>query len=556
MWQQDVVLDVITAEQLHVLVQTVVDRTILPSVVNTQILSPFKNADPAVKMAFPGVNVNDREQANVRPPSPSLCVGNGFIVETTDLAFKVYNIKGEILAGPVSLVDFFGHSVTGSFSDAACVYDAADTKRFYITALNYELDQGVHLGNSQLLIASSISSNPADGFLGPYAVPAMGLDPEDPTKVLPGLEACKSPNPSSLKNGCLGTAPSIGMDRFGLWAGVNLFQINSQVVGGEYAAPLLLGISKRSLLEGQASTPAYAAYTGWHADTMFSLVPSKTQGGKHTTSLGGTAYVLTSGPTLAVHQAPVTRLFAWAITNTSTLAQASFPEAGLPVLSNRATLESYAFANPHNNSVTVTQPAGGVALDTHDSRLTQVSNLDGMLWAAAATAVLINKQGSPLEGAIWWAVSTAFSPDGTFKAAIDSQGYVSAMGNHVVNPVITPSAASGTPSGVMAAALVGPDYKYTAVWTPINMQLGAGALHTPAQSTSLLTGPQGDNAQGTLLHGGSAAVTDEYGVAWVTSQWAAGGGTKFCSGQQLLQFQTPCENWGTYISQVSPGSWP
>ena len=42
--------------------------------------------------------------------------------------------------------------------------------------------------------------------------------------------------------------------------------------------------------------------------------------------------------------------------------------------------------------------------------------------AAAATAILINKQGSPLEGAIWWAMSTAFSPDGTFKVAIDSQG--------------------------------------------------------------------------------------------------------------------------------------
>ncbi len=65
-------------------------------------------------------------------------------------------------------------------------------------------------------------------------------------------------------------------------AGVNLFQINSQVVGGEYAAPLLLGISKRSLLEGRASTPAYAVYTGWHADTMFSLVPSKTQVAPHT----------------------------------------------------------------------------------------------------------------------------------------------------------------------------------------------------------------------------------------------------------------------------------
>lgn len=59
--------------------------------------------------------------------------------------------------------------------------------------------------------------------------------------------------------------------------GVNLFQINSKAVGGQYAAPLLLGISKRSLLEGAASTPAYAAYSGWHADSMFSLVPAKTQ---------------------------------------------------------------------------------------------------------------------------------------------------------------------------------------------------------------------------------------------------------------------------------------
>lgn len=59
--------------------------------------------------------------------------------------------------------------------------------------------------------------------------------------------------------------------------GVNLFQIDSKAVGGQYAAPLLLGISKRSLLEGTASTPAYAAYSGWHADSMFSLVPAKTQ---------------------------------------------------------------------------------------------------------------------------------------------------------------------------------------------------------------------------------------------------------------------------------------
>ena len=50
----------------------------------------------------------------------------------------------------------------------AGVYDAAATKRFYITVLNHELDGGMHLGFSHLLIATSISSNPADGFVGPY----------------------------------------------------------------------------------------------------------------------------------------------------------------------------------------------------------------------------------------------------------------------------------------------------------------------------------------------------------------------------------------------------
>ena len=67
------------------LLQTVVDRTSLPTVVNTQILNPFERTDPAVKIAFPGVNVGDSEQANVRPPNPALCVGDGFIIETTDL---------------------------------------------------------------------------------------------------------------------------------------------------------------------------------------------------------------------------------------------------------------------------------------------------------------------------------------------------------------------------------------------------------------------------------------------------------------------------------------
>ena len=66
-------------------VQAIIKRSYIPNIVNTQMLIPFQNVDPQVKAAFPGVNVNDRDRANVRPPNPSLCVGNGFVIEATDL---------------------------------------------------------------------------------------------------------------------------------------------------------------------------------------------------------------------------------------------------------------------------------------------------------------------------------------------------------------------------------------------------------------------------------------------------------------------------------------
>ena len=44
--------------------------------------------------------------------------------------------------------------------------------------------------------------------------------------------------------------------------------------------------------------------------------------GKHMSGAGGTAFLMTSGPNLAVKQNPAARLLAWAITNTSNLAQA------------------------------------------------------------------------------------------------------------------------------------------------------------------------------------------------------------------------------------------
>ena len=67
--------------------------------------------------------------------------------------------------------------------------------------------------------------------------------------------------------------------------------------------------------------------------------------------------------------------------------------------------------------------------------------------------------------------------------------YVTVMGNHVIDPVITASSAgSGVPTGVLATSLVGPDYHLSPVWTPINMQLGAHNCSTHPHFTACKPG--------------------------------------------------------------------
>ena len=45
------------------------------------------------QVSFPGVSVADQERANVRPPNPSLCVGNGFVIEITDLVCDSFSCQ-------------------------------------------------------------------------------------------------------------------------------------------------------------------------------------------------------------------------------------------------------------------------------------------------------------------------------------------------------------------------------------------------------------------------------------------------------------------------------
>ena len=75
------------AEMSHRVVERVdvlVDLSTWPMCQGSDSMQAMTNL-LVVQVSFPGVSVADQERANVRPPNPSLCVGNGFVIEITDL---------------------------------------------------------------------------------------------------------------------------------------------------------------------------------------------------------------------------------------------------------------------------------------------------------------------------------------------------------------------------------------------------------------------------------------------------------------------------------------
>ena len=80
-------------------VQDPLDHAYIPAIVNTQLVTPWVANDVAVKGTFPGINVNDEERANVRPPNPSLCVGDNYVVEVSDMVRAAPAITGSQATG-------------------------------------------------------------------------------------------------------------------------------------------------------------------------------------------------------------------------------------------------------------------------------------------------------------------------------------------------------------------------------------------------------------------------------------------------------------------------
>ena len=270
----------------------------------------------------------DQPTRRFRPPDQSLCVGNGVVITGNNLVLRTWDAEtGAPLQGPIAQPDFFG--LDGNFSDPVCIYDSQDSKRFFVGVFRFGEGATKY---SQFVLAASKTSNPADGFLGPYVFRNDGLDREG--KPLPGLDDCggdegdeaankrgvstekkgsdgkkaaaaaaaakkknaadddagdkdddiddksdrteaaaaapkKNSNRKKISPGCLGDYPAVGLDTNAFVATFNLFQTEPEE---KYAGVLLLAIDKKGLLSGGASQPAFVAYSNFNAEISYTVV--------------------------------------------------------------------------------------------------------------------------------------------------------------------------------------------------------------------------------------------------------------------------------------------
>src|SRR5215472_11933771 len=215
------------------------------------VLAPKAAAAPVLAAVTPGgfdgisqleqLQADPGHQRGVGPPDQALCAGNGYVLEGVNLAVRVDSPAGTPLTGAVAISQLMGDGpevistdplVLGHLhSDPRCLFDA-DTGRFFVTAMRYQVDPQTHdlIGRAAIEIAVSNGPDPR-GTWDVYALDATA-DSSDPAGAIDGCP-------------CYGDFPSLGADANGIYTGYNLYTDASNFDIGKR----LVAISKHQLTE-------------------------------------------------------------------------------------------------------------------------------------------------------------------------------------------------------------------------------------------------------------------------------------------------------------------
>ncbi len=529
--------------------KTIANTPTIPTTLPTTPPNPKPNGIAKSNPGFTGFNglshadqrlADNGNQFSLEPPDQGLCVGGDYVLEAVNTALAVYRASDHALvAGPTALNPFFklpseiirsNPPVFGPFtSDPKCYYDPG-TGRWFLSILEIDTDSstGAFLGHTSVLLAVSQTGNPT----GTWSIFAIDTT-DDGSNGTPSHAHCP----------CLGDQPLIGADKYGFYVTTNEFPLFEDGFNGAQ----VYAISKLGLVaaaEHGGTLPQVV-----HLDASQALVPygglSYSIQPATSPSFGdepnnGTEYFLSA---LEFTGTLDNRIAVWALTNTRSLG-GDAPDVQLSF----TVIKSETYGQPPD----ATQKAGPIPLGDsvgesleklagNDDRMNQVVFAHGLLWSGLNT--IVQKRGGPARVGIAYFVVRPGWKDGSLKATMAGQGYVSVENEHVLFPSIGVNAKG---QAVMTFTLSGPDYFPSAAYVHLDAHFEAGKVHIAGAGA----GPE-DGFSGYAAFGGdgtarwgdySAAVAGPDGSIWIATEYIPNAP------------RTSLANWGTFIGKVTPGS--
>jgi hypothetical protein len=360
---------------------------------------------------FNGVSSLDSQITNFNltfePPDQGLCVGNGFVVEMVNSAFRVYDMHGKTLAGPTNVNAPFHEDFAAFTSDPRCHYDPATNTWFA----------------SILFINDAGTASTED-----IAYNTSG-DPTTDWSVF-RIDTTRADAPASFGCPCFGDQPRLGIDGSNIYVTTDEFSI----LGPQFNGAQIYAISKKDLVR-HSSSVHFVRYKDL--------------------SIGG-ALALSVQPALTFGPAPAeyflssldpngtgdNRIGVWALTDVARVSSGGTPRLSSVIV----TSEPYAIPPQAEQKGSTSQ------LDSGDDRMQQTQFINGEIWGELDTAVTPAGDSMQRAGAAWFRVEPQVNGGKLKGATVRGQGYVVSSGNYVLYPAVQ---ADGEGHAAMVFTLTG-----------------------------------------------------------------------------------------------------
>jgi hypothetical protein len=472
-----------------------------------------------VRTGFDGLNFRQQRLANggkqfsVEPPDQSMCIGNGFVVESVNDVLQVFDTSGNARTDVIDLNTFYGYppqivratpanpvAVQGPFvTDPSCWFDAP-TQRFFHVVLTLEVVPsgpliGRFTGENHLDLAVSNTSDPTRDW-SIYRLPVQddGMNGTPDHRCSPG----SGDHPERTHpNACIGDFPHIGADKYGIYLSTNEYCLFCPGIG--FRAAQVYAFDKFALasLAPSVQVTQFDTIGALNGQPGFTLWPATSPGdSEFELGGGGTEYFTSSNAAEEATGVPNSsgtnrsnRIGVWALMNTSSLKTASpnlslrnttvrVSQYSVPGLSNQKPGD-FPLGQCLNDTTMptlfgpgcwqwffVVQPKPEVegSLDSSDSRVLSTVFANGLLWGTLDTGVRVG--GKTKAGILYYMIEPRLVRNGV-RAELKRQGHVSVVNNNAIFGAI---AATRQGRAVIGFTLVGDDHYPSAAYVSLNVR--------------------------------------------------------------------------------------